>query len=69
MKLNKKLVKSYAYAFNTPEGQAVLADLEEVSGFLEMTDSTDPVELGYLSAKRDFYLYIKLMLDEAKESK
>jgi hypothetical protein len=69
MKLNKKLVKSYAYVFNTPEGREILEDLEELSGFLSMTDSTDPVELGHLAGKRDFYLYIKLMLDEAKENK
>lgn len=64
MKLTKKLVGAYAYAFNTPEGQEVLRDLREVSGVDAFTDTVDPIEIAYKAGKRDMGLYIETMVKE-----
>ena len=66
MKLTKKLVGAYSYAFNTPEGKQVLDDLKMVSGFEEFTETNEPCDMAYQNGKRDMYLYIATMLEGAK---
>ena len=64
MKLTKKLVSAYAYAFSSPEGREVLRDLREVSGVDKFTDTVDPIQIAYDAGKRDMGLYIETMIKE-----
>ncbi len=66
MKLNKKLIAAYQYAFNSPEGREVLKDLCDVCGYEEFTESNEPMDMAYRNGKRDAYLYIKTMTEGVK---
>lgn len=68
MKMNKKLLKSYWRVFGSPEGEAVLEDLREVSGAESITDPevVNETILAYQAGKRDFFLYINEVIKEAK---
>ncbi len=65
MKLDKKLMAKYAYTFSSPESHLVLKDLEDRSGFNDLTETRDPTELAYQAGARDLYLYLKTVVEES----
>ena len=64
MKLNKKLLGAYKYVASSPEGQQIIQDLLDVSGFNDFSDTNDPLAMAYKNGKRDMYLYVKTMVEQ-----
>lgn len=61
------LVTDYMRAFDTPEGQRVLADLMTVCGVYDVVVESDPMRLALLTGARNVALHIAKKLNATPE--
>ncbi|CCH49626.1 Bbp19 family protein [Pseudodesulfovibrio piezophilus] len=55
---------AYRRIFDTPDGQAIMDDLEKRAGFLRSNFSTDPGRTDFNEGRRSLVLHVKHMCDE-----
>lgn len=59
-----ELHRAYKRLFDTPDGRAVMTDLEARGCFLRPTFSTDPGRTQFNEGRRSLVLHVKHMCDE-----
>ncbi|WP_243544831.1 hypothetical protein [Pseudodesulfovibrio tunisiensis] len=60
-----ELHRAYQRTFATPDGRAVLHDLEERGYFLRSTYSPEPGRIEFGEGRRSMVLHIRHMTDES----
>lgn len=58
------LHRAYKRIFDTPDGQTIMADLEQRGCFLRSTYSTDRGRTEFNEGRRSLILHVKHMCDE-----